>query len=498
MNVKDQTNTMIYAGDVNLGRYQNTMTPEMGDHKVLGNLDLPNLADMAIVNLECVVASCGDFVPKEGELAPYYFRGRPEMLGVLAEAKIDMVSVANNHSGDYGTEAFSEMLEHLKLGGIDCIGGGTNKEEASKPVFRRVGDIAVAFFGIDFTTRSYAAAENKAGNYYLSPDDIESWCDEITYKITEAKKQAHLVFLYVHWGYNFDTEPNQNTRALAKALVSAGADAVFGASAHVLQGVEIIQGKPVFYDAGNFLFDFRTDETGFFQLELTASGISCIKFIPTKSGYCYTTYAPLDKGKEILSVFKSRCESLGTSVDIENGPARITLCPNTDNYNPNTDNVRAPERNFCKPAPLLEVPQKLVRSIVQQQDLLTPTKKYGPFEMVGLSINNQVLSKRGPLVIESYWKLLDKEVERDFMIVQRLLHQDKHKESIWNGDHDPCDWIWPTSRWKQDVIYYDKFFIRPPEAKDFVAGDYHLVIGMAHIRTNEQHIEKLDFTIKVG
>ena len=499
MEINQKTrNVLVLGGDVNLGRYQNAMTREFGEEKILGRLKLHELCDMSLVGLECVVASKGDFVEKEGEVAPYYFRGRPEMLGILTEAKIDMVSVANNHSGDYGTEAFAEMLGLLKQSGIDYIGGGLNKDEASTPVFRRIGDVAVAFLGIDFTTRFFAADENKAGNYYLPQDDIESWREELTHKIAEAKKQAHLVFLYVHWGYNFDTEPNENTKELAKTLVSVGADAVFGSSAHVLQGIEIINGKPVFYDTGNFLFDFRTKEnaTGFFQLELTTDGISEIKFIPTKAGYCYTAYAPLEKGKETLEIFRSRCAALGTIVDIDGGPGQITLQPQTDNKNPNMDHVQKPQKNFSKPAPLASALSSYTSSH-SPQDSLVPIKKIGPFEMVGLNLSNTILPRSGPFIIESYWQLFTKEVDQDFMIVQRLIHEDKDKESIWNGDHDPCDWMWPTSRWKRGEIYYDRFFLRPPPSENFVPGKYNLLIGFAHIRTAEQYLEKLDLEIKI-
>ena len=300
-----KTGTLVFGGDVNLGRHHNAMTKQIGADKVLGTIGAIKQSDFAIVNLECVVASCGECADKHGEPVPYYFRGRQENLNVLTQAHVDMVSVANNHSGDYGPDAFAEMLGLLKQAGITSIGGGMNIQEAAQPVIRNVGGVVVAFLGIDFTTYFYAADEKKPGHYYLPYDRIDDWKDEITKKIQELQKQADLVIPVVHWGPNFLTEPCTEVRKIAKTLIFAGADAILGASAHLLHGVEILDGKPIIYDAGNFLFDFKPEDkvSGFFQLFLSQDGVEEIKLIPTKTGYCYTTYANLEDGKEILSAF---------------------------------------------------------------------------------------------------------------------------------------------------------------------------------------------------
>lgn len=493
-----KTGTLIFGGDVNLGRHLNVMTKEIGPEKVLGTLGVIKQSDLAIVNLECVVASCGDYADKKDEIVPFYFRGRQENIDILTDAHIDMVSLANNHSGDYGPDAFSEMLGLLKQAGITSVGGGMNETEAAEPVIRSVGGVVVAFIGIDFTTPFYAAKENIPGHYFLPHDKIDEWKDDITKKIQELKKKSDLVIPVVHWGPNFLTEPCTEVKKLARTLIVAGADAILGASAHLLHGVEVIDGKPIIYDAGNFLFDFRPEDkvSGLFQLFLSQDGVEEIRLIPTKAAYCYTTYANLEEGKKTLSVFKERCEKLRTPVNIDDGPARIKLKPTPKEKSAPITSIEHERRKFSKIAPLTQVPPYCVVDTVPS-DAQIPEKKFGPLKLLGLKFQETHLKTRAPNILETYWMLSEEKVEENFMIIERLLLRQNNKESMWDADHDACDYLWPISRWEKGIIYYDRFLMRPPLEGKFIAGIYDLVLGIANIRTNEQYIEKLDVAISV-
>src|SRR5690606_34650243 len=113
---------IAWGGDVNLGRRLHYCAAS-GQGPVL---DVPALreADLAIVNLECVVSRIGRLGIRKGEAGPYYFRARPEMLGVLREAGVDVVTTANNHSGDYGPEALMDQERWLAAAGIGAAGAG--------------------------------------------------------------------------------------------------------------------------------------------------------------------------------------------------------------------------------------------------------------------------------------------------------------------------------------------------------------------------------------
>jgi hypothetical protein len=102
---------VAFGGDVILGERQNALTACSGPANALGGVPELAEADLVIVNLESVIASAGAPVAK-GTPFPFYFRGRPELLAVLVAAGIDVVCTANNHSGDFGTEA---LLEQVRL-----------------------------------------------------------------------------------------------------------------------------------------------------------------------------------------------------------------------------------------------------------------------------------------------------------------------------------------------------------------------------------------------
>ena len=109
---------LAFGGDVNLGRHQNAISAADGPAAALGRVDALARADLAVVNLESVVASRGERAVEKGERASYYYRGRPEMLGVLGAAGVDVVATANNHSLDYGVEALREQSDYLRRMGI--------------------------------------------------------------------------------------------------------------------------------------------------------------------------------------------------------------------------------------------------------------------------------------------------------------------------------------------------------------------------------------------
>ena len=199
--------------------------------------------------------------------------------------------------------------------------------------------------------------------------------------------------------------------------------------------------------------------------------------------------------KKYYLLFKARSEKMGTPVNIDNGPARIKLNPVAKPQDSTPTCIETERRKFSEIPPLAQPPNHCTVDAVPE-DARREEKQFGPLKLIGLKFEETHLKKRKHNILETYWELSENEIEQDFMIVERLLLQGKDKESMWDADHDGCDWLWPTSRWKKGIIYYDKFLMRPPLRKDFIPGVYDLVIGIANIRTNEQYIEKLDVTVR--
>lgn len=204
-------------------------------------------ADVRIANLECVVATGGRPVDK-----PWTFRAHPRVLGVLRR-HVDAVSLANNHSGDFGPAAFAEMLARLDRAGVPYFGGGADLRSAHRPAIVERQGVRIALLGYnEMFPRHFEAGPDGPGI---------AWADEeqIVADIRAARRQADVVIPYMHWGQEHSETAHARQHALARLMIRAGADAVVGTHPHVRQDVELIDGKPVIYSLGNFVFDGFSD-----------------------------------------------------------------------------------------------------------------------------------------------------------------------------------------------------------------------------------------------
>ena len=222
-------------------------------------------ADLRIANLECVIATGGSQVDK-----PWTFRAHPRVLDVLRR-HVDAVSLANNHSGDFGPAAFAQMLTRLDRAGLPHFGGGTDLRSAHRPVVLERQGLRIALLGYnEMFPRQFEAGPDSPGI---------AWADEeqIVADIDAARAQADVVIPFMHWGEEHSETSHARQRALARLMIRAGADAVVGTHPHIRQDTEIIDGKPVIYSLGNFVFDGFKDadnNTGsILWMTVTADGV---------------------------------------------------------------------------------------------------------------------------------------------------------------------------------------------------------------------------------
>lgn len=202
-------------------------------------------ADYTLGNLECPVATVGQ--PMESKI--FSFRAHPRVMAVL-KGRFDAVSVANNHSGDYGTAAFRETLEHLRAAGIAIVGGGENLAQAHAPLWIEKKGLRIAVLAYnEFKPRSFEAGPDWPGIAWS--EDTQVVAD---IRATRAAG-ADLVIPYMHWGWEREPHTSERQRQLARLLIDAGADVVVGGHPHITQGAEIYRGKPIIYSLGNFVFD---------------------------------------------------------------------------------------------------------------------------------------------------------------------------------------------------------------------------------------------------
>jgi len=236
--------SVVFAGDIMLEGGPDRAI-RRGRDPFAGVAHLFKGADIRLGNLECVVATVGSVEPEK----PNVFRVHPRGLKYV-QRHFDAVGLANNHSGDYGPQAFAQMLGLLKRSGLGYYGGGHNLKEAHTPLILERQGLRIAILGYDeFQPRHFEADHDRPGVAW-SEDE------QVVRDITDARRvwKADVVIPVMHWGWE---EPiaNPRQRALARLMIDAGADAVIGGHPHQLQDTETYQGKPIFYSLGNFVFE---------------------------------------------------------------------------------------------------------------------------------------------------------------------------------------------------------------------------------------------------
>ena len=272
--------TLAFTGDIMVGRTVNShmlATASNDLYPFTYTADVLRHFDLTIGNLECVISTLGVPVPKA-----YNFRGDARAYDRLIAAGFDIVSVANNHSGDYGKAAFLDEFLTLPTRGITPIGGGRNKQQAHTPIFKTVRGTTLAFLAYDeIDPYSFAATETTPGHAWLNETDLQQDLDQ-------ARQSADFVLIFVHWGIEYFVSLTAHQRSLAQFAIDAGADLVVGAHPHVIEPYEFYKGKLIVYSLGNFVFDDMYEEVvrrgNILSLTIQKNRLLAWKLLPTRIG----------------------------------------------------------------------------------------------------------------------------------------------------------------------------------------------------------------------
>lgn len=204
-------------------------------------------ADLVFANLESVISDKGT---QQGSI--YSFRANPKMIEGLLFAGIDVVSVANNHSLDYGIEALLDSGKLLRQAGITPVGAGKSSLEARAPALYNiegttVGILAYTALGSPF----WQAKERTPGIAWIDSSLLE----QLKQNIKKTKQQADIVIVSFHFGEEYQAKPNAMQQLLSRTAIDAGADLVVGHHPHVVQPIERYKHGWIAYSLGNFVFD---------------------------------------------------------------------------------------------------------------------------------------------------------------------------------------------------------------------------------------------------
>ncbi|MCS6862290.1 MAG: CapA family protein, partial [Abditibacteriales bacterium] len=226
-------------------------------------------ADIAFANLETPLTNFPHPTPHKSPTAialkrDWIFRARrPDAATGLAEGGITIVSLANNHTLDYQAQGLRDTIRRLESVGVLWCGVGTTARAALAPRYVTVGDVTFAFIAAahsSSTPRGFFAPQTppltKDGSSKVrlgvaSADNISL----LLSAIRQARANADVVAVSLHWGIEKKPFPEAWQRTLAHRLIDAGADVILGHHPHVLQGVERYKGKIILFSLGNFVFD---------------------------------------------------------------------------------------------------------------------------------------------------------------------------------------------------------------------------------------------------
>jgi hypothetical protein len=222
-----------------------------GIQRVFGDT-LPALRSCLLLlgNLEAAATLTGARTRKT-----YTFRFAPAALGALKKAGFSYLSLANNHTFDFGERGFLDTLAGLSQWGLGTSGAGGNLREASLPFVAHFGDVEVrivsfAAYPVDrtgFDGRKVArAAPDRPGMLWLDEEGLAA--------AARAFSPGSFNIALVHGGEEWSSLPTADQKRLYAGLVRAGADLVLGSHPHVLQGMQTLQGGLIAYSLGNFIF----------------------------------------------------------------------------------------------------------------------------------------------------------------------------------------------------------------------------------------------------
>jgi poly-gamma-glutamate synthesis protein (capsule biosynthesis protein) len=233
--------------------------------------------DLAFCNVESSISTRGQRVK-----GMWRFRGDAAFVPMLSEAGFNLACVANNHTLDYGREAFTDTMDALAAGGLTPIGGGKTQALAIAPTYVTMEAMTIAFIGNEDVPLD--GFTNLPGHSKL-PGPAQATIETIEASVRKAKQHADLVVVSQHWGIEYEDQPRPYQVQWAHRIIDAGASLLIGHHPHVLQPLESYHGGTIIYSLGNFVFDQkfpRQTQTVIFECEFQKDGVHAVRLLPMR------------------------------------------------------------------------------------------------------------------------------------------------------------------------------------------------------------------------
>ena len=276
-------------------------SPFSGVSDVISNVDL------LLINFENAATTSGDALKGDVPL-----KCDPSYVPLAKANNLTVAALANNHAYDYGKTGMEDTIKNLKDAGITPMGAGNSEDEAHKAVVNDVN-------GRKITILNYMDSENFAEySQDVMPYANGSNPGYSAYDSEDAKKQigenndSDLIIAYMHYGNEYSNSPNENQIRISHELIDYGADVVIGSHPHVTQGIDMYNGKPIFYSLGNFIFDQSNEATHtayFVKLDLIGDTCQCTVYPIYISNYL-PQHMSAEDGTSLLSNLSPHTDQL--------------------------------------------------------------------------------------------------------------------------------------------------------------------------------------------
>jgi poly-gamma-glutamate capsule biosynthesis protein CapA/YwtB (metallophosphatase superfamily) len=264
--------TVTFVGDIMLGRRVAAANPATDPAAPLWPMrGLLRGADLTVGNLESTLSEAGR--PRQGGDS---FAADPRALPAMSRLGIDALSLANNHTGDYGPRALMKTVAAFRGSGVRSFGAGVDRPAAARPVVLERHGVRFGFLGFNTIGETPRAGPRHPGALSVRMPPRTGPLDHadlarVLRAIRRLARRVDVVVVMPHWGTQYTHRVDPIQRQVGRRLVDAGADLVVGGHPHWVQGMDRYHGAVIAYSLGNFVFDMDFGEQTMEGVALTAT-----------------------------------------------------------------------------------------------------------------------------------------------------------------------------------------------------------------------------------
>ena len=302
--------TLVAAGDLLLGGSAAPTVLKQGfDYPFIQITAILQSADIAMANLEAPLTRQTEPV----EDKRFTFKVDPQAAAAIQRSGIKVLTLANNHIGDFGPEGVTDTIAALRQHGLRYTGAGENLNQARRPTAIATARGSVGFLAYSNTfPKSFYAKSDRPGT-------APGYADFVSKDVQKLREFVDYVVVSFHWGAELMTEPKDYQQRLARLAIDSGAQVVIGHHPHVLQGVEFYNDGVIYYSLGNFAFGSYSRNAitgGMARVTLADGGVKSAEILPLNVANYEVHFQPqpLAEDMEFATDFAGLCAPLGVDM----------------------------------------------------------------------------------------------------------------------------------------------------------------------------------------